>query len=94
MSSGNGKQVYWGYCTHREAEGRWARGFVLASNRHDAIKKATRRVVRERRRFAKANGLASQPMVSRGTYRVRVWRDPKRTTAPQTARHYTERVAV
>lgn len=87
-----GKVVYWAFCTHREAEGRWARGFVLAANRHDALKKATKRVVRERRRFYKANGSGPvPPLAKRGTYRVRVWRDPKRVTAPCASKHYVER---
>ena len=84
--------VYWAFCCWREYEGRRARGFVLASNQHDALKKARKRVVHERRRFAKSVGLLDIGVMSnRGRYAVRVWRDPSKATAPHDCKHYIER---
>ncbi len=93
----NGKRVYWAFCCWKEQQGRTARGFVLASNEHDAMKKARKRVVVEKRRAAMKMGLpaGSVPSVHRrGRYGVRVWKDPDKATAPREARHYTERMEV
>ncbi len=87
------KKSYWGYCRYKAHEGRVARGFVLASSRGEAEKKARRRVVVERRRLTRTEGMTFDSIPRRGVYAIRVWRDPKRTTAPLTAKHYTERVA-
>ena len=39
-----GQPIHWGYCTRRDDEGRYAVGFVAATNQRDAKRKARRRV--------------------------------------------------
>lgn len=87
------KRFYWAYCCYKAHHGRSARGFVLASSRDEAEKKARRRVVVERRRLSKQQGITFGEIPRRGQYAIRVWRDPQRTCAPVQARHYVERVA-
>ena len=90
----NNKQVYWAYCCWQESDGRIARGFVLATNKNEAEKKAHHRVVIERRQIAhKLNVISLGPLPKRGRYRIRVWKDPQKTTAPATTRCYAERMA-
>ncbi len=88
----NGKLVYWAYCTYNAYERRWARGFVLASNKETAIKKARRRVTEERRRIYRELSMNPRfaPAVKGGNYRVRVWKDPEQKTAVS-SKHYAER---
>lgn len=83
---------YYAYCVHPDDFERNARGFVLASNQENALIKAKKRVRVERARVAKWLNMtvAQLPALARH-YRVRVWRDAKRTTAPITAKHYTEK---
>ena len=86
------KDVYWAFCTYDGHQYRWARGFILASNKKDATIKGRKRVMVERRRAYKQMGvdLRYAPKLKGGAYRVRVWRDPERSCAP-TFRHYVER---
>ena len=84
------KKTYWGFCNFPEAEGRIARGFVLASGVAEATKKARKRVAVERRRIGRELKTLLGPVPHRGRYRVRVWKDPERTTAPS-SKHYVER---
>jgi hypothetical protein len=89
------KVVYWAFCCYAVYEGRLARGFVLASNQHDAMKKARKRVRHEKRRAEREWGLENGDLGvprRRGRYAVRVWRDPHKATAPR-SKHYTERRA-
>ena len=84
------KNTYWAFCNFPEAEGRIARGFVLASSVADATKKARKRVTVERRRIGRELKTLLEPVPHRGRYRVRVWKDPEMATAP-TCKHYVER---
>jgi len=95
MAEKNRAPIYWAYATHRDAEGRWARGFILAVDRTEALHKARRRLVTERNRVAKAMNMTPRQLSplgrGRATYRVRVWKDPDRSCAPRQARHYQEK---
>jgi hypothetical protein len=78
----------WAYATNPAAEGRDARGFVLATSATDARKKARQRLAIERKAFAKwANmPVSSLPRLYVTTFPV--WPDPEFTTAPQAGRYF------
>lgn len=83
--------IYWAFCCHADAVGRWARGFVLATSKKEATAKARKRVKKERRNLARTAGLPRTELPRRGVHALRVWPDPNRLTAPRAARHYVER---
>jgi hypothetical protein len=82
---------YYAYCVHPNDYQTRARGFVLAPNKEEALAKAKLAVAKERRRIAKwlHMRVADLPGLAR-TYRVRIWLDENRASAP-TAKHYTEK---